>query len=203
MITALLISQILLWVLMAGILLMVFLMLRQIGVLFERVAPAGALSMNATVSAGDKVPELTAPTLAGHDLRLQDRIGDGTSTLLFFLSATCPVCKELLPVVKDLRASEAGLGNVLYVGSAQEEGHDAVAMNGGLDPENYLVSDAIGMAFSVAKLPYAVLIDGAGKVASFGLVNSREHLESLFEAQRENVASIQDYMARSRRGDVA
>jgi len=203
MITALLISQILLWVVMAGLLFAVFLMLRQVGVLFERVAPAGALSMNATLSTGDAVPELSAKTLAGRDLRLNDHVGGGQSTLLFFLSATCPVCKELLPVVQSIGGSEDGLGRVFYVGSAQEDGHDVVAQNGGIDPDSYLVSDAIGMAFSVAKLPYAVLVDGQGKVSSFGLVNSREHLESLFEAQRENVASIQDYMARTRSGGTS
>ena len=29
-----------------------------------------------------------------------------------------------------------------------------------------------------------------------GIVNSREHLDSLFEAKERNVASIQDYMAK-------
>ena len=47
----------------------------------------------------------------------------------------------------------------------------------------------------MAKLPFAVLIDEQGKVASLGLVNSREHLESLFEAKERGVASLQDYLA--------
>jgi hypothetical protein len=45
-------------------------------------------------------------------------------------------------------------------------------------------------------LPYAVLLDEEGRVASLGLINSREHLESLFEAKEHGVASIQDYLAR-------
>ena len=53
-----------------------------------------------------------------------------------------------------------------------------------------------GRAFGVAKLPYAVLLDENGKVASLGLINSREHLESLFEAKERGVASIQDFLAR-------
>jgi hypothetical protein len=39
-----------------------------------------------------------------------------------------------------------------------------------------------------------VLLDGAGVVRAKGLVNSREHLESLFEAMERGVASIQDYV---------
>jgi methylamine dehydrogenase accessory protein MauD len=50
------------------------------------------------------------------------------------------------------------------------------------------------MTYGVAKLPYAVLIDEDGIVAAQGLVNTREHLESLFEAQRRGVASIQEYL---------
>jgi hypothetical protein len=40
-----------------------------------------------------------------------------------------------------------------------------------------------------------VLLDGAGILRARGLVNSREHLESLFEAQRLGVASLQEYFA--------
>jgi uncharacterized protein YuzE len=39
-----------------------------------------------------------------------------------------------------------------------------------------------------------VVIDEQGKVASMGIINSREHLESLFEAKERKVASIQDFM---------
>ena len=46
----------------------------------------------------------------------------------------------------------------------------------------------------MGKLPYGVLINNQGLIASLGIVNSREHLESLFEAERMGVASIQDYL---------
>jgi methylamine dehydrogenase accessory protein MauD len=50
----------------------------------------------------------------------------------------------------------------------------------------------------VAKLPYAVLIDTAGVIRAKGLVNTREHLESLFEASERGVASIQELRERER-----
>jgi hypothetical protein len=37
-------------------------------------------------------------------------------------------------------------------------------------------------------------VDSTGLISSLGIVNSREHLESLFEAERMDVASIQDYL---------
>jgi methylamine dehydrogenase accessory protein MauD len=51
------------------------------------------------------------------------------------------------------------------------------------------------MTYQVGKLPFAVLLDHDGIIRAKGLVNSREHLESLFEAKERGVASIQDYMS--------
>ena len=53
----------------------------------------------------------------------------------------------------------------------------------------------LGLAFVVEKLPFAALIDKAGVIRAKGLVNSREHLESLFEAHERGVASLQEFLA--------
>ena len=63
----------------------------------------------------------------------------------------------------------------------------------------FVLSEALGRSFGVAKLPYAVLLDEAGRVAALGLVNTREHLESLFEAKERGVASLQEFLARRER----
>jgi len=61
----------------------------------------------------------------------------------------------------------------------------------------YVISELLGKSYGVGKLPYAVLIRPNATIASLGIVNSREHLESLFEAQALGVASIQDYLAKN------
>jgi hypothetical protein len=43
-----------------------------------------------------------------------------------------------------------------------------------------------------------VLIDGDGVIRAKGLVNTREHLESLLEAKERGVESVQAYLARAR-----
>lgn len=48
----------------------------------------------------------------------------------------------------------------------------------------YILAPELGMSYAIGKLPYAVLLDPQGVVASQGLVNSREHIESLFESHR-------------------
>jgi hypothetical protein len=51
------------------------------------------------------------------------------------------------------------------------------------------------MTFKVAKLPFAILIDGHGTIKAKGLVNNREQLESLFTAAEMNTPSIQSLAA--------
>ena len=64
----------------------------------------------------------------------------------------------------------------------------------GLAKFPYVVSEHLGRSYGVAKLPYAVLIDEAGKLVSTGLVNTREHLESLFVAKETGIKNIQQYL---------
>jgi amicyanin-dependent methylamine dehydrogenase small subunit len=111
--------------------------------------------------------------------------------------ASCPICKTLLPTV---RRAVAGEDRVRLVCASDGESaeHAAFAREQGLDPASYVVSRELGVRYEVAKLPYAVLIDAAGIVRAKGIVNTREHVESLFEAERLGVPTIQ---ARARRGD--
>lgn len=64
----------------------------------------------------------------------------------------------------------------------------------GLEGLPYILAPQIGMQFQVGKLPYAVLIDAEGAIRAKGLVNSREHLESLIVARETGYSSIQEYL---------
>ena len=74
------------------------------------------------------------------------------------------------------------------------EQHQAYAHDLGLDDYHYVISEGLGLAYEVSKLPFALLIGGDGTLHSKGLVNTREHLESLVEAMDSGVATLQDYM---------
>jgi len=193
---ALVVSNILLWILVAVLAVVVFALTRQIGVLYERVAPAGALMVNQTVKVGESAPELTVIDLDNRPLTVGGRREDGRSQLLFFVSPTCPVCKTLLPIVKSARRSEQRWLDVIVASDGEEAAHRRYITEHGLEGVPYVSSEILGKSFGVGKLPYAVLIDEAGTLTSMGIVNSREHLESLFEAKERGVASIQDFMRR-------
>ena len=97
MTTFLVISNILLWLLVIGLGLTVYALTRQIGVLYERVAPAGALMVNQTLKVEDAAPEVSSETLAGDTLLLGKPLSPERGQLLFFLAPDCPICKSLLP----------------------------------------------------------------------------------------------------------
>ena len=187
-------ALIILWVITIGLAIVVFALTRQIGVLYERIAPAGALAMNASLKVGDPAPLFAGSTIDGSSLRIGDPSANGRSTLLFFLSPDCPICKTLLPVLRSSARAEDAWLDLIIASDGPDQDHSAFVDESRLTVWPYVVSEKLGLDYGVAKLPYAVLIDEHGKIASLGIVNSREHVESLFEAKERNVASIQDYM---------
>ena len=193
---ALLVSQVVLWiavVLLAGT---VAALARQIGVLYERVAPAGALVTGRGPRVGETAPVVHADVLAGGTRTVGGSRADGRGTLVFFLSPTCPVCKELLPAVRSVARREHGWLDVVLASDGPRAEHEPFVRREGLEAFPYLLSAPLGITYEVSRLPYAVLLDGAGVLRAKGLVNSREHLESLFEARERGVASLQDWLAR-------
>jgi methylamine dehydrogenase accessory protein MauD len=193
---ALVVSNLVLWALVLVLTCVVLALVRQIGILYERVAPAGALAVRGGPKVGEVAPELLLEAWSGGSLRLGGQAPDGRSTLLFFASPSCPVCKTLLPVVASVATSERSWLRAVVASDGPREEHEAFVASQGLDPERYVLSTALGLAYQVAKLPYAVLLDELGVVRAAGLVNTREHIESLFEAKEHGVASVQEYVAR-------
>lgn len=190
----LIVSNIVLWITVVVMSVVIFALTRQIGVLFERVAPAGALAVNQNLKSGQVAPELSLQTIDTQLVTVGGASSDGKSQLLFWLSPDCPVCKTLLPALTSAAKAESDWINVILASDGMELDHKAYIEKFGLQEYPYVVSELLGKTYGVAKLPYAVVIDEQGKVASMGIINSREHLESLFEAKERKVASIQDYM---------
>jgi methylamine dehydrogenase accessory protein MauD len=192
---ALIVSHVLLWAALVALSFVVLALLRQIGVLYERVAPAGALVAAEGPRAGEAAPPFQLEDWSGRALRIGGVDEDGASTLLAFVSPSCPLCKELLPVLRSVRAAEAGRLRLVLASDGPRAEHEAFVREHGLEREGYVLSSRLGLAYRVGRLPHAVLIDEQGIVRAAGLVNSREHLESLFEARARGVASMHEWLA--------
>jgi methylamine dehydrogenase accessory protein MauD len=196
--TALAISNIVLWIVVLGLLVVVLALTRQLGVLHERIRPVGALMLNKGLTVGEQAPTVDVTDLDGGRLSLGSPRSDGKSTLLLFVSPTCPVCKSLLPVVKSTDRAERGWLDIILASDGNPDEHREYVRANGLADVPYVVSAPLGMTYQVSRLPFAALLDEAGVLRARGLVNSREHLESLFEAKRLGVASLQDYFANAK-----
>ena len=193
--SALAISNAVLWVLVLVLAAVLLAVVRQLGVLHERIAPAGALMLNRGLKVGEAAPQLQVEDLQGRALRVGEARADGRSLLVLFVSPTCPVCKTLLPALKSSRKDERDWMDVILASDGDRAEQQAFVRAQGLEAIPYVVSAALGLAFQVSRLPFAALIDEHGILRARGLVNSREHLESLFEAKRLGVASLQEYFS--------
>ena len=194
MVETLIISNILLWIVVVVMGIMIFALVRQIGVLYERVAPAGALMINQKLTVGGEAPALDLQDIKGGLVTIGGIPENGKSKLVFFVSPSCPVCKTLLPVVKSANKSEKDWMDVILASDGDNYDHQGYINEHQLQMFTYISSEILGRSYGVSKLPYAVLIDEQGKIASMGIINSREHLESLFESKERGVASIQEYI---------
>jgi methylamine dehydrogenase accessory protein MauD len=194
MLTVLIVSQILSWIVILGLGLAVLALARQVGVLHVRVAPAGALVTGKGPLVGEAVAVMEATTLDGAAIA----IGKPASRkqLLLFVSPHCPLCKELIPIAKSFARSEKL--EIVFVGDDQEAEQRAMIARLEMGGLAFVNSSIIGRAYQVDRLPHAVLIGEDGKLLSRGLVNSREHLESLITAHEMGVVSVQDYLKQTK-----
>lgn len=189
----LIISNILLWCLLVILALVMVSLIRQIGVLHARIAPAGALMVDKGVAVGQPAPRVTAPDLRGRPVNFG--YAGARAQLLFFMSPTCPICKSLLPAVKSIDHSRDDL-DVVYVSDGDAEQQNRLIREFKLEGAPYVVSPEVGMTFQIGKLPYAVLIAADATLQAKGLVNSREHLDSLLETSHLGSSTLQEYLSK-------
>ena len=193
---ALVASNLVLWLVVVVMGLVIVALVRQVGVLHERIAPAGALVVGRGPVVGEQAPQIALRTLTGEDLEVGAPRDDQRATLLFFLAPSCPVCKTLLPALLSLRRREAGRLDVVLASDGEAAEHARFVAEEKLDALPYVLSSELGIAYGAARLPFAALVDAAGVLRAQGIVNSREHLESLLEAMDLGVGSIQEFALR-------
>jgi methylamine dehydrogenase accessory protein MauD len=192
MLTSLIISQVLSWIVILVLGTALLALARQVGVLHMRVAPAGALTTAGGPSVGDLADAIPAQTLEGR-MTVVGGPAPGTALrLLMFVSAQCPLCKSLIPMATSFAHDERIM--LSFVGDDEPAAQREMISKHGLERYTFINGPEVGQAYGVGKLPFAVLLDERGAVLSKGLVNSREHLESLVIAHEMGIRSVQDYI---------
>jgi methylamine dehydrogenase accessory protein MauD len=191
--TLMIVNEVLQWLVLGALVLAGLALARQVGVLHVRVAPAGALDANRGPAVGDKAPPLALTTLDGRPYTVGGVSPVQANRLLMFVSAQCPMCKTLIPVAKSFAAAERV--QLVFIGDDDAAVQEALVAAQGLEAHPFVNSGEVGRLFEVDKLPHAVLLGSDGTVLAKGLVNSREHLESLIVSHEMGVAHVQDFIA--------
>ena len=112
------------------------------------------------------------------------------------------MCKKLLPVARSFARSERRGVAIVLMGDGDRPSHEAMIAEHRLGEVPFALAPIVGINLGIGRLPHAVLIDPAGIIRSKGIVNSREHLESLLVAQETGYASMQDYLRGSAPGSA-
>lgn len=159
----------------------IFMLLRQLGIIYLGTAQGVARD---GLAAGQRAPGFTLPDLDGRPVSLGDF--RGLPLLLVFGSAACAPCRSLVPDLNAFADERREQLRVLYLcrGSADEARRFAretdVRVPVAVHPDEEL-SDR----YRARVTPFAFLIDGEGVVRGKALANNREHLDLLLRMGRE------------------
>jgi methylamine dehydrogenase accessory protein MauD len=183
-----------LWIVVVLLSLALAALARQIGVLYRRLPPAGARMGNPGPEVGKALEPFVGMDLYGETLHIPDPRGRGTA--LIFVSPGCSACEALTPALKAASRQEKKRFKLILVGlSGDEESNRAYVQKQGLSGLPFIVSPAFSPSFEVSATPYVVLVDHAGVVLSKGVVNRREHLDSILNSTTVGYHSIEAMVA--------
>jgi methylamine dehydrogenase accessory protein MauD len=170
------VSYVVLWLVVVTLSVIVIALARQIGALHLRLGPRGALELD------DEGPELGAEVAradvadtAGRALTIAAR---GEVQFLLFVSPSCPLCDQIMPSVGAL-AREEPLRSYVLVDADPEEAA-AIVRRRRIDAPVVPASE-IARDYDIPGTPYAVVLDGEGRVTAKGTVNTLEQMEGLVD----------------------
>ena len=146
------------FVILLGLAAVVLSLARQVGILHERLSPAGMTRAREGIEPGQVLPAVPLSALSGAPVSFS-----GRATALLFVSADCPICKSVLPAFEE---SLDGSGFDAYWvtdGLPGTDGHlpdyAAYASDHRVDEEHLLISQELGLSLGVRQIPALVLLD--------------------------------------------
>jgi hypothetical protein len=142
------------WLLVMVLAVVVVALARQVGTLHLRLAPRGALEIDAEgPPLGEAPPAVPATTADGSRVLVG---GPGRKRLVLFSSATCPICRDVAPGIAPAAAAARMDPQVLH------------------DPH-------VEHLYAVPGTPFVLVMDELGVVRAKGTVNDLEQVEGLVD----------------------
>lgn len=179
-----LVSYIVLWgvVLFQGA--VIFLLMRQLGMMYLGTAQGVARD---GLAAGQRAPSFALPAVAGSTVSLEDF--RGTPLLLVFGSPGCGPCRNLIPDLNVFARERAQELRTLFLSRGDLEETSRFVQEVGVEvPVAVHPDESLPEQYKARVTPFAFLIDGEGIVRAKGLANNRSHLEMLVTVADQEMA---------------
>lgn len=184
MTNALLVTQIVLWVVVITLGLVLLALARQLGQVLVRMGPLGGAAVTDEGPAiGLAISPLEVDAADGEAVHIPD--ATGRRTLLVFVSQSCAACADLIPALVMLARSEPrDLSVVLStVPNADPVSGDFLRSLAKVRIP-YVIAGSLAESMNVRGFPYAVVVSADGITESKGIVNNIVQLESLLAPNR-------------------
>ena len=160
----------------------IFVLLRQLGLMYLGTAQGVARD---GIAAGERAPDFTVTGLDGAQLSLAALLG--RPLLLVFGSPSCGPCKGLIPDLNVFaRERRDELGVLLLSRGTVEDSRSFAEATGAQVPVAVHPDESLPDRYKTRVTPFAFLIDAEGIVRAKGLANNREHLEMLVQMARRD-----------------
>ena len=186
-------SYIALWavVMLQGV--AIFVLLRQLGIMYLGTAQGIARD---GLAAGERAPEFALPALSGGTVSLPDF--RGFRLLIVFGSASCAPCRALIPDLNAFAQEKRDELRVLFLcrGGLDEARRFAAELDVQV-PVAVHPDDSLPDKFRARVTPFAFLLDGEGIVRAKGLANNRSHLDMLLEMAAKETGRGEQKAARN------
>jgi len=172
---------------------MIIALARLVGRLSKRMPPVGARVINPGPEIGTFVENWEAEDLTGRAVGYVFPREKGV--LVIYVSPHCTVCSSLLPSAKRFFKEVAHLADgawVMVMGNPETQLD--YARRNALLSQPVFTEESLPASWRVEGAPFAMWISAEGEVKTKGMVNHREHLESLKNAVVSGHPSIESYL---------
>jgi methylamine dehydrogenase accessory protein MauD len=191
--TAFWISYAVLWLMVLLQIALTIALARLVGQLNQRLPPSGARLIDPGPEIGDLVEAFDCTDLQSHPVSFYFPSDHGL--LVLYISPHCSACTKLLPAFRrfSVEISQKAAAAIVMVQGSPESQKEYVHRHK-LTDFTVLSEEEIPPSLHVGGAPYGLWVDRDGHVVAKGMVNNREHLESLMHASDRGHASLESYM---------
>jgi methylamine dehydrogenase accessory protein MauD len=187
-------SYIVLWVVVIVQVALTLALARMVGRISRNIPITGARVVNPGPEISRLMPDLETSDLSGNPVSF--RFPRDRGLFLLYISPHCSTCAGLVPSARRFFKEISSQTDAIWVMvSGSQETQLEYALQNGLTNFPVTAEEQLPPGWRVRGAPFGLWIDGAGQVRSKGMVNYREHLESLRNAAEMGHASMESYVS--------